>query len=45
MLPGSDGMDTCKDIRTFSRKKIAAVNPNEEFIHSVYGVGYKYELA
>lgn len=25
------------------RKKIAAVAPDEEFIHSVYGVGYKFE--
>lgn len=26
------------------RKKIAAVNPHQELIHSVYGVGYKYEI-
>lgn len=26
------------------RKKIAAVSPGEEFIHSVYGVGYKFEV-
>ncbi len=25
------------------RRKIAAVSPNEELIHSVYGVGYKFE--
>jgi two-component system response regulator BaeR len=25
------------------RKKLAAVAPNEELIHSVYGVGYKFE--
>ncbi|HBG05552.1 MAG: two-component system response regulator BaeR [Geobacteraceae bacterium GWC2_58_44] len=25
------------------RKKIAAVAPDEELIHSIYGVGYKYE--
>lgn len=25
------------------RKKMAAVSPDEELIHSVYGVGYKYE--
>ncbi len=25
------------------RKKIAAVEPGQEWIHSVYGVGYKYE--
>jgi len=25
------------------RKKLAAVSPEEELIHSVYGVGYKYE--
>jgi two-component system response regulator BaeR len=25
------------------RKKIAAVDPSLELIHSVYGVGYKYE--
>jgi two-component system, OmpR family, response regulator BaeR len=25
------------------RRKIATVNPNEELIHSVYGVGYKFE--
>ena len=25
------------------RKKIAAVDPDEELIHSIYGVGYKYE--
>ena len=25
------------------RKKIAAVSPDEELIHSVYGVGYKFE--
>ncbi len=27
------------------RKKIAVVAPGEEFIHSVYGVGYKFEPA
>jgi two-component system, OmpR family, response regulator BaeR len=26
------------------RKKIASVSPGEEFIHSVYGVGYKFEV-
>lgn len=26
------------------RRKIAAVRPGEEFIHSVYGVGYKFEV-
>lgn len=26
------------------RKKIAAVSPGEEFIHSVYGIGYKFEV-
>lgn len=26
------------------RKKIAAVNPDLELIHSIYGVGYKYEI-
>lgn len=26
------------------RKKIAAVAPDEELIHSIYGVGYKYEV-
>ena len=25
------------------RKKIAGVSPDQEYIHSVYGVGYKYE--
>lgn len=25
------------------RKKIAAIAPNQEVIHSIYGVGYKYE--
>ena len=25
------------------RKKMAAIVPDGEFIHSVYGVGYKYE--
>ena len=25
------------------RKKIAAVLPDREIVHSVYGVGYKYE--
>ena len=25
------------------RKKIASVSPDQEYIHSVYGVGYKYE--
>lgn len=25
------------------RKKIAAVAPDDELIHSIYGVGYKYE--
>ena len=25
------------------RKKIAAVDPDEELIHSIYGVGYKYD--
>ncbi len=25
------------------RKKIAAISPDQEFIYSVYGVGYKYE--
>jgi two-component system, OmpR family, response regulator BaeR len=27
------------------RKKIAAVAPDDELIHSIYGVGYKYEAA
>jgi two-component system, OmpR family, response regulator BaeR len=27
------------------RKKIAAVAPDEELIHSIYGVGYKYETS
>ncbi len=26
------------------RKKIAVAAPNEELIHSLYGVGYKYEI-
>jgi two-component system response regulator BaeR len=26
------------------RKKMMAVNPDEELIHSVYGVGYKFEI-
>ena len=26
------------------RKKVTAVHPGEEIIHSVYGVGYKFEL-
>jgi two-component system response regulator BaeR len=26
------------------RRKIAAVVPDQEVIHSVYGLGYKYEL-
>jgi two-component system response regulator BaeR len=25
------------------RRKIAGVLPDEEIIHSIYGVGYKYE--
>ena len=25
------------------RRKISAVSPDEELIHSVYGVGYKFE--
>jgi two-component system response regulator BaeR len=25
------------------RKKMAAVLPDREIVHSVYGVGYKYE--
>lgn len=27
------------------RKKIAAVDPDEELIHSIYGVGYKYDAS
>jgi two-component system response regulator BaeR len=26
------------------RKKIADISPDAEIIHSVYGVGYKFEL-
>jgi two-component system, OmpR family, response regulator BaeR len=25
------------------RKKMAVVDPDKEFIHSLYGAGYKYE--
>ena len=50
MLPGRDGLDVCKDVRTFSNIPIVMVTARveeiagDELIESIYGAGYRFTL-
>ena len=55
MRPGLDGMSVCRDLRKSSdraidrhvkklRQKLHELRADAEYVHCVYGIGYKFEM-